>query len=73
MALSPVEVDRRMDEHFSFEARDDVEGVLATLAPDAEHDVVGSPGGPTRSREGARALYEAVFANLSDIQQLPRD
>ena len=48
MALSSVELDAKLDEHFTFEARDDVEGVLATLAVDAEHDVVGSPFGPTR-------------------------
>ena len=54
MALTPAEMDRKIDEHFGFEARDDVEGVLATLAPDAEHDIVGWPTGPTHGREGAR-------------------
>jgi hypothetical protein len=60
------EMDRKIDEHFGFEAADDVEGVLATLSPDVEHDIVGWPGGPTRGREGARAFYEALFADLSD-------
>ena len=55
MAMTREEMDRRMDEHFGFEARDDVQGVLATLAPDAEHDIVGWPSGPTHGREGARA------------------
>jgi hypothetical protein len=66
MAMSREEMDRKIDEHFDFEARDDVEGVLATLAPDAEHDIVGWPGGPTRGREGARPFYETLFADLSD-------
>ncbi len=66
MALTREEIDRKIDEHFGFEARDDVEGVLATLAPDAEHDIVGSPSGPTRGREGARPFYESLFADLSD-------
>jgi|SRR3954469_3324387 hypothetical protein len=66
MALTRAEMGRKMDEHFGFEARDDVEGVLATLAPDAEHDIVGSPLGPTRGREGARAFYVGLFADLSD-------
>ena len=48
-----------MDEHFGFEARDDVEGVLATLSPDVEHDIVGWPFGPTRGRDGARPFYES--------------
>lgn len=66
MPMTPDEMDRRMDEHFGFEARDDVEGVLATLAPDAEHDIVGWPGGPTHGRDAARPFYEALFADLAD-------
>lgn len=66
MALAPTEMDRKIDEHFGFEARDDVEGVLATLAPDAEHDVVGWPSGPTHGREAARPFYEAMFADLAE-------
>jgi len=66
VALSPAEMDKKIDEHFGFEGRDDVEGVLATLAPDAEHDVVGSPLGPTRGREGARPFYVGLFSDLSE-------
>ena len=35
-------MDRQLDEHFAFEMRDDVEGVLSTLADDVEHDIVGN-------------------------------
>jgi uncharacterized protein len=63
--LSPAEMDKKIDEHFEFESRDDVEGVLATLAPDAEHDIVGSPSGPT-GRDGARDFYVALFSDLSE-------
>lgn len=66
MALTRAEMDKKIDEHFDFEARDDVEGVLATLAPDAEHDIVGHPAGPTHGREGARAFYVGLFADLSE-------
>ena len=59
-------MDRKIDEHFGFEARDDVAGVLATLTLDVEHDIVGSPTGPTQGREGARPFYENLFADLSD-------
>ena len=31
MALTRAEMDQKIDEHFEYEARDDVEGVLATL------------------------------------------
>jgi hypothetical protein len=66
MALTRAEMDRRLDEHFAFEAGDNVAGVLATLAPDVEHDIVGWPTGPTHGREAARPFYEALFADLAD-------
>jgi uncharacterized protein len=66
MALNPQEMDRKIDEHFAFEARDDVNGVLATLAQDVEHDIVGWPPGPTHGRANARPFYDALFADLSD-------
>lgn len=66
MALTREQMDRTIDTHFGFEARDDVEGVLATLAPDVEHDIVGLPSGPTQGREAARPFYESLFADLSE-------
>lgn len=74
MALTRTQMDRKIDEHFRFEARDDVEGVLATFSPDVEHDIVGSPIGPTHGREGARPFYEGLFADLSEgkVESLKR-
>ncbi len=66
MALSRALMDSKMDEHFGYEAADDVEGVLATLTEDAEHDIVGWPSGPTRGREAPRDFYETLFSDLSD-------
>lgn len=66
MALTPQEMDRKIDEHFRFEATDDVEGVLSTLAEDATHDVVGWPAGPSHGREAARRFYEALFSDLAE-------
>lgn len=68
MPLTRAQMDAKMDEHFGFEMRDDVPGVLATLADDAEHDIVGWPTGPTRGREAARGFYEALFADLAEGQ-----
>lgn len=59
-------MDRKIDEHFAFEANDNVEGVLKTLSSDVEHDIVGWPSGPTHSREGARPFYQTLFADLSE-------
>ncbi len=66
MPLTRSQMDQKIDEHFSFEAQDNVAGVLATLTADAEHDIVGWPTGPTHGRDNARPFYETLFADLSD-------
>jgi hypothetical protein len=66
MPLTREAMDRKIDEHFGYEAQDDVAGVLATLSDDVEHDIVGWPSGPTRGPEGARPFYETLFTDLSD-------
>lgn len=66
MALTREQMDRKLDEHFAYEAADDVEGVLATLSDDVEHDIVGSPTGPVRGPEAARGFYEALFLDLAE-------
>jgi hypothetical protein len=66
MALSRQEMDSKMDEHFAFEGRDDIEGVLATLTESVEHDIVGWPFGPSHGRDGARRFYETMFLDLAD-------
>jgi hypothetical protein len=66
VTLSRSDMDRKVDEHFGFEASDNVEGVLATLTVDVEHDIVGSPTGPTFGRDNARGFYEHLFADLAD-------
>lgn len=66
MALTREQMDRKIDEHFAYEAADNVEGVLATLTADVEHDIVGSPGGVTHGREQARGFYENLFPSVAD-------
>jgi predicted ester cyclase len=63
-AIPKEQFDRVIDRHFRFEAEDDVEGVLSTMVPDVEHDVVGSPTGPLHGTQQARAFYDALFADL---------
>ncbi len=45
--------------------------MLATLSHDAEHDIIGWPTGPTHGREGARAFYETMFADLAESKVEP--
>jgi hypothetical protein len=64
-------MDQKIDEHFAYESTDNVDGVLATLAEDATHDIVGWPGGPTRGRAAARSFYDALFVDLADSKVTP--
>lgn len=63
--LTRTQMDRVIDDHYRFEGRDDVQGVLDTLSDDVDHDVVGSPTGPLRGKAQARGFYEAIFADLA--------
>lgn len=66
MTLTRAQMDHEIDRHFGFEAQDDVEGVLSTLAESVEHDIVGWPTGAAHGREAARPFYETLFADLAD-------
>ncbi|MCD9625690.1 nuclear transport factor 2 family protein [Rhabdothermincola salaria] len=65
MTLTPAQMDELMQGHFAFEMDDDVDGVLATLAPEAEHDIVGAPGGATIGPDATRPTYEQLFGDLA--------
>jgi predicted ester cyclase len=64
MALSKADVDALIDTHFRYEATDDVDGVVDSLAPGAEHHVVPSPVGITTDRATIRAFYAGMFKDL---------
>jgi predicted ester cyclase len=64
MTLQPAQVDRLIDTHFQYEATDDVDGVVASLAPGAEHHVVPSPYGITTDPARIREFYTTMFADL---------
>ena len=67
MSLTADQMDRKIEEHFGYEAADNVEGVLATLAPDATHDIVGYPTGPTRGRDNARGFYAQMLWGIRPL------
>ena len=72
--LTREEMDRVINEHFGYEAKDDIDGVVSTLTEDVEHDVVGSPGSQVKGREAARKYYQGLFPNLKgeSVQPLRR-
>lgn len=59
-------MDDAIEQHFQYEHSDDVDGVVATLSEDVEHDIVGSPLGRTKGRDGARKFYEVMFPDLEE-------
>jgi len=71
MTLTRAQMDRKIDEHFGFERRDDVEAVLATLTPDVEHDVVGWPTGPVSGAPAAKNFYEQLMAAFVNEEMAP--
>jgi steroid delta-isomerase-like uncharacterized protein len=62
--LTREDMDRIINEHFGYEAQDDVDGVVGTLTEDVEHDIVGSPGSQITGREAARKYYRQLFSSL---------
>jgi ketosteroid isomerase-like protein len=71
MGLDRTGMDRIIDEHFGYEARDDVDGVMASLAPDVEHEVVPSPVGALRDPQQIRAYYERLFGSVKGESVTP--
>jgi hypothetical protein len=61
MGMSRERMDQIINEHFQYEAQDDVEGVMASLAAEVEHEVVPSPRGVLHDKSQVRAYYEMLF------------
>jgi len=63
--MTREEMDALVDEHFRFEATDDVDGVMGTLSDDAVHEVIPSPVGALDDATAQRAYYEMLFRSLT--------
>ena len=64
MSMTREEMDALVDEHFRFEATDDVDGVMSTLAEGAVHEVMPSPFGALTDPAEQRAYYELLFRSI---------
>jgi steroid delta-isomerase-like uncharacterized protein len=60
------EMDEVMDRHFAAEAAQDVKAILATLTPDAVHDLVGAPDSVLTDPVMIAKRYEELFADYAD-------
>jgi ketosteroid isomerase-like protein len=63
--MTREQMDALVDEHFRFEAADDVDGVMSTLADGAEHEVIPSPVGAIGDAAQQRAYYELLFHSIT--------
>jgi len=64
MGMTRQQMDDLINRHFGYEAMDDVEGVLSSLADDVRHEVVPSPMGEQTDKRGIREFYRMLFADL---------
>jgi ketosteroid isomerase-like protein len=64
MAMPREQIDQIINQHFMFEATDDVDGVVASLAEEFEHEVVPSPVGAVTDRAQVRDFYQMLFSSL---------
>jgi hypothetical protein len=62
--MNRADMDRMINEHFIYEATDDIEGVLSTLTDDVTHHVIGGPWGQLHGKAATKPFYEALFKDL---------
>jgi uncharacterized protein len=58
------QMDQIVNDHFEYEASDDITGVMGSLTEDAEHEVIPSPVGTLSDQSEIRAYYEMLFSDL---------
>jgi ketosteroid isomerase-like protein len=71
--MTPAAMDRLIDEHLAAEMAKDIPATLATLTPDAEHDVAGAPG-VLRGPDQIAGFYGMLFGELTikDVRTVRR-
>lgn len=62
--MTPNEMDAIFEAHTKAEHDNDVQAILRTLTPDAEHDVIGDPNGVLQGREAIAPRYKELFTSL---------
>ena len=69
--MTPETMDRIINQHFHYEATDDVAGVLGSLADAVEHEVVPSPVGMQTDRARIGRFYRMLFSDLKGENVTP--
>lgn len=58
------QLDQLINDHFRYEATDDVDGVMSTFVEDGEHEMIGVPGGLRHGKPTIRRFYETLFPSI---------
>lgn len=64
MQMTREDMDRAVNEHFGFEAADDLDGVMASLASSVEHEIVPSPVGVQYDKSKVHSYYKMLFESV---------
>jgi hypothetical protein len=66
MALTRQQMDDQVNQHFMYEATDEIDGVVGSFTENEEihHEAVPSPVGPLKSLAQVRAYYEMLFPSV---------
>jgi ketosteroid isomerase-like protein len=71
MSMTREQMDQLINQHFAFEATDDVDGVMSSLADGAQHEVIPSPVGALDDPAKIRAFYQMLFGALDGESVTP--
>ena len=69
--MTPQRMDEIINQHFAYEATDDVAGVVGSLAARVEHEVVPSPAGMQTDHAKIAGFYKMLFADLKGEKVTP--
>jgi ketosteroid isomerase-like protein len=64
MGMTPAQLDEVINQHFMFEASDNVDAVMDSLSDTVEHEVVPSPMGVSTDRARIRDFYTMLFGSV---------
>jgi hypothetical protein len=69
--MTREQMDALVNQHFAYEATDDVDGVMSSLAEGAQHELIPSPLGPLDDPAQIRAFYQMLFGALKGERVTP--
>ena len=66
-----TDYDQLVNEHFMFEATDDVDGVMGSLAEHAEHEILPTTLGVLTDHDAIRDFYTRLFSDVKGERVTP--